>query len=197
MNYKISIASIVFTTAVALTPVHAEAPAITSQEKAAAGAKAAVGDLAGQLKEALTAALKDKGPIAALEVCKSIAPQSASTIGEQRHLTIKRTAFKVRNQANAPDEFEARILAEFLAKAESGADVQSLAYSQVIEAGGSKHLRLMKAIPMAEQPCAVCHGTQVKPDVMTKIRELYPQDQATGFLPGQMRGAFSVTVKID
>ncbi|MEQ1698255.1 MAG: DUF3365 domain-containing protein [Hyphomicrobiaceae bacterium] len=186
-----------FLTVAAISTASAEVPVPAAQEKAAASAKAAIGDLAGRLKEALSTALKEKGPEGALDVCKSVAPQAAKAAGEQHKLTIKRTALKVRNSANGPDEFEARILADFMAKANAGTDVQTLAYSQVFESGGAKQLRFMKAIPMAEQPCAVCHGAQVKPELLEKIRALYPQDQATGFVPGQMRGAFSVTVPME
>jgi hypothetical protein len=180
-----------------LSPARAETTVIAPQDKAVNEAKAAIGDLAGQLKTALSTAMKDQGPGAAIEVCKAIAPQSASAVGEQRHLTIKRTALKVRNPTNAPDDFEARVLASFVAQAQAGGDVQALVHSQVFEADGVKQLRFMKAIPMAEQPCAACHGANVKPDVTSKTLELYPQDQAVGFLPGQVRGAFSVTVKLD
>jgi hypothetical protein len=31
----------------------------------------------------------------------------------------------------------------------------------------------------------------------TEIEKLYPQDQATGFKPGELRGAFTVTEKLD
>jgi cytochrome c553 len=57
---------------------------------------------------------------------------------------------------------------------------------------GVATFRYMKAIPMAAQPCAACHGTDVKPDVLAEIEKLYPQDEATGFKPGELRGAFSI-----
>ncbi len=54
----------------------------------------------------------------------------------------------------------------------------------------------MKAIPMAAEPCAACHGTDVKPDVKSEIDKLYPQDQATGFKPGELRGAFTISMPV-
>jgi hypothetical protein len=39
----------------------------------------------------------------------------------------------------------------------------------------------------------VCHGELIATDVLQKIRAVYPLDQATGFKPGDLRGAFSVT----
>ena len=46
---------------------------------------------------------------------------------------------------------------------------------------------------MAGEPCALCHGSAVKDDVKAAVAKLYPKDQATGFEPGELRGAFTVT----
>jgi hypothetical protein len=52
--------------------------------------------------------------------------------------------------------------------------------------------RYMKAIPTAEL-CVACHGAEIPPDVAAKLEELYPQDKARGFQPGDIRGAFTIT----
>ncbi|KZY78149.1 hypothetical protein A3742_23470 [Oleiphilus sp. HI0071] len=51
--------------------------------------------------------------------------------------------------------------------------------------------RYMKAIPTAAV-CLVCHGSDIAAPVAKKIASLYPQDQATGFTEGELRGAFSL-----
>ena len=53
----------------------------------------------------------------------------------------------------------------------------------------------MKAIPMQE-PCALCHGKTLAPQIGDKIKSLYPLDQATGFELGEIRGAFTVKIKL-
>ena len=50
----------------------------------------------------------------------------------------------------------------------------------------------MRAIPMQEQPCAACHGTNIAPEVKAAIDQAYPEDLAIGFKPGELRGAFLV-----
>jgi len=55
--------------------------------------------------------------------------------------------------------------------------------------------RYMKAIPTGPQ-CVVCHGENVAPALAETIQRLYPDDQATGFAPGDLRGAFTVTVEL-
>jgi hypothetical protein len=54
----------------------------------------------------------------------------------------------------------------------------------------------MKPIIMEAQ-CAACHGTAVAPEVKAKIDEFYPDDAATDFREGEIRGAFSVSRRID
>ena len=38
--------------------------------------------------------------------------------------------------------------------------------------------------------CLACHGEQIAPDVAARLHELYPDDQATGFAVGDLRGVF-------
>ncbi|MEX2498681.1 MAG: DUF3365 domain-containing protein [Wenzhouxiangellaceae bacterium] len=49
---------------------------------------------------------------------------------------------------------------------------------------------------MARSQCVICHGESIAPELAETIKQLYPQDQATGFAPGELRGAFSVTVEL-
>lgn len=175
------------------------APAALAEDAAApdaarlAKARDAVKELAGQLKGHLGAALKEGGPVAALGVCNDKAMPVTKAVGASQGLAIGRTALKVRNPGNAPDAFETRVLEEFAAKMKAGADVAKLDHAEVVEEGGVKTFRYMKAIPMAGEPCALCHGSAVKDDVKAAVAKLYPKDQATGFEPGELRGAFTVT----
>ncbi|MFT6919058.1 MAG: hypothetical protein ACJA2G_001693 [Cognaticolwellia sp.] len=52
-------------------------------------------------------------------------------------------------------------------------------------------LRYMKAIPTGGL-CLACHGSKLADDVSSKVNELYPNDQATGFKLGDIRGAFTL-----
>ena len=49
------------------------------------------------------------------------------------------------------------------------------------------------AEPIVMQPlCLVCHGEILQPEIAARIAELYPDDRATGFKEGDLRGAFWV-----
>ena len=49
----------------------------------------------------------------------------------------------------------------------------------------------MKAIPTGKV-CLTCHGSNINPNLRTKINELYPEDKAYDYKIGDIRGAFIV-----
>lgn len=168
----------------------------TSDGEPIAKARQAVAALAGDLRKNLEEALRADGPLGALGVCHAIAPEATRSQSAAHGMTIKRTAFRVRNSANAPDAHERRVLESFAAKIAEGSNPADLEDVETVTEGDVRTLRYMKPIMMAEKPCAACHGSSVAPDVSDKIRELYPHDAATGFAPGELRGAFSVSIPL-
>lgn len=181
----------------------AAAPAVFShaaeadETEALRQARTAAKDLGERLKGELVAAIKSGGPVTALQVCNTVAGDLAIQASKQHGLTVGRTALRVRNPNNAPDAYERKVLEEFLEKAASGADLSKLEHIEVVSGNGEKTFRYMKAIPMAAQPCLACHGSELKPEVKAEISRLYPEDQATGFKPGELRGAFTISGKLD
>jgi len=159
--------------------------------KARAAVKAMGGALQTKLKEALAA----DGPVAAVQVCKTIAPEIAKEQSKAARMTIRRTALKVRNPDNAPDALERKVLEDFTARLAAGADANTLEHIEEITGDGKTTVRYFKAIPTAAAPCLVCHGSAVSGELKETIDKLYPNDQATGFKEGDLRGAFSVTME--
>ena len=158
-----------------------------------AKARAAVKEMGASLKSQLMSAIAAGGPEHALGVCKTIAPAIASQVGAANGLNVGRTALRVRNPANAPDVWERAVLEDFLAKVKAGADPGKLERAEVVtDASGARTFRYMKAIPMGTKPCLTCHGAP-EPGLKAAIKSLYPDDQATGFKPGELRGAFTVS----
>jgi Protein of unknown function (DUF3365) len=167
-------------------------PEMQSFKKEAAGA---IKGLAQNLKKELKAALKSGGPVKAIEVCNTVAPSIAAAQSQERGLDVRRTALKLRNPDNAPDEFERKVLEKFVADIAAGKDPKALAYAEAVKTDDGTELRFMKAIPTGEL-CLKCHGGNVAPEVKAAIGKLYPEDQATGFKAGDLRGAFSVSKKL-
>jgi hypothetical protein len=146
-----------------------------------------------QLKGELKHALEEGGPLKAIAVCKERAPAIATEVGGKMGWEIGRTTLKPRNvKLNTPDAWEQKVLEDFATRKAAGEDIQTIAFSEVVETEGKKTFRFMKAIPMVEV-CLACHGTQIAPEVAKAIDENYPQDQARGYSEGDLRGAFSVS----
>ena len=157
-------------------------------------ARASSGQLGSQLISALQEALSGQGPVGGVQVCNLEAPKIAESVSGER-FEVGRTALRVRNPANAPDDWEASVLQHFQAEMKQGADPACLDTWKVEIIDGERVGRYMKAIPMGPQ-CVVCHGESIAPDLAETIDRLYPEDQATGFAPGELRGAFTITADL-
>jgi hypothetical protein len=166
--------------------VAAEGP---SHREQAMGATAAFGKA---LKSELVAAMKAGGPLKAIDVCNTKAPVIAETVSLEQGMNLSRVSMKNRNPDNAPNEWQAAVLAEFEERVEAGEDAGGLSWQETVDTGDAREYRFMKAIPTGAV-CLACHGKAISPEVQAKLAELYPGDKATGFSEGDLRGAFVVT----
>ncbi|MEI8396840.1 MAG: DUF3365 domain-containing protein [Rhodospirillaceae bacterium] len=162
----------------------------------ASEARSVVQQFSGTLRKALKSALETGGPVAAIEVCNLKAPGIAEQLSEATGWQVGRTAFKLRNPKNVPDDWEGSVLTTFANRAAAGEDITKIEQTEVVERDGHKTFRFMKAIPTAEL-CVTCHGTSLKPEIQARLNELYPTDQATGFAVGDLRGAFTLSKRLD
>jgi len=149
--------------------------------------------LAGSLQSELKAAMQAGGPIQALDVCHTKAPEltAFATKYQGDGTIVSRTSLKYRNPNNSPQEWQTAVLEEFETRKLAGEDPKSLEFHQIATTDGKKEFRYMKAIPTGEV-CLKCHGVDIDPAVSEKLNTLYPQDKATGFNIGDIRGAFVV-----
>ena len=148
-----------------------------------------------KLVSELRKGMKAGGPVAALAVCKVEAPKIAADVSASTGWQVGRTSLKLRNPANKPDQWELAVLEKFQARADAGENPRDMIYSEIVQMDGRPVFRMMKGIPTGGV-CLTCHGNAIKPEVAARLVELYPQDQATGFTKGQLRGAFTLTKQI-
>ncbi len=160
-----------------------------------AQARALVQEFGTGLKSKLKTAMKEGGPLAAIEVCHLEAPLVAAAVGADTGWEVGRTSLKLRNPDNAPDAWETAVLKAFAERRAAGEDGKTLEFFEVVTQDGQSTLRYMKAIPLGGV-CLKCHGRQVSAEVRQKIGEYYPEDAATGYGPGEIRGAFTLRKKI-
>ncbi len=177
------------------TGVMLAAPAWSDDNTARAEAsRKAVAELQGALIPELQAAMKAGGPVNAIEVCNKKAPAIAADISRKHGWKVGRTSLKYRNPKNAPDAWETKVLQDFEKRKAAGEDPAKLEHYAVVEQNGKQVFRYMKALPIPEgAPCLACHGQKLDPAVAAKLKELYPQDRATGFKTGDLRGAVTIT----
>lgn len=101
---------------------------------------------------------------------------------------LRQISSKYRNPDNKPDEFEEKALLEFQK------DKTLSEFKGVDKIKGQRVLRYL--IPLyIEEACLKCHSE--KNTVPDFIQEKYPDDRATDYSAGDLRGAISVTVPID
>lgn len=127
----------------------------------------------------------------AIAVCRHLAPEIEAEIEKETGWEVRRTGLRVRNPDNAPNGPERGRLAGFELRAMSGQGPELLRSIALVERNGSQAVHFMQAIPTFD-PCLACHGKNIPADVTAAIRALYPEDQATGYEPGDIRGAFSL-----
>ncbi len=164
----------------------------TEPEDALGRARSSADALGQRLMEALGEQLGNDGPAAAINVCSEIAPAAASEISGEG-LEIRRTSLRYRNPENAPDAWELAWLKQFEEKLVGGelpADVH-----EIDDARGE--LRYLRPIVMGTG-CLLCHGAadQLDGEIKRQLADRYPQDRATGYALGDVRGAFSVRVQL-
>lgn len=148
-----------------------------------------------ELQGQLLAAIEAGGPVAGVEVCKREAANIAARASREGW-TLGRTAARVRNPDNAPNEWQARGLAELERAAASTTSPEALAqleWHELVRDDAGLRFRYMRAIPMGGL-CLGCHGPRsgLDPALVDALAEHYPDDQATDFAVGQLRGAFVV-----
>ena len=163
----------------------------SSQQAFDRDAQAAIKELATSLKSSLMAAMNDGGPAEAVSVCNLIAPSLAAEISKKYGLEIGRTSLKVRNPANEADAWETDVLQRFETRLASGEAIQKLTFKEKVDSESGSQWRMMKAIP-TDKVCLSCHGKKIAEPIQARIEAHYPDDLATGFKLGDIRGAFTV-----
>lgn len=163
---------------------------MTNDARAAEAAKA----FSGELRRTLGAAMANGGPSAGVEVCHDEAPRIAARVSAAHGVRMGRVGVRSRQPANRLEGWQKQILDAWLASPPQGSPA-SWAPSASLDAP-SGDFRWAKAIE-TEAVCAVCHGPSVEAGLAGTIRRLYPDDPATGFEAGSLRGLIWVEVPAD
>ena len=165
--------------------------ACASQEPTEANIErsAAAADLfQSRLQTALKAGLQNGGPTAAVKVCAEVAPVIAADVSAETGVELRRISLRPRNPG-AETQGDLRQRLTSLGESPIDAAGQPSMINWVEGNGVDATHNSLRAIIMKDEPCARCHGTAVAEDVRAAIAKRYPDDAATGYRAGEMRGA--------
>lgn len=145
------------------------------------------------LKGELMAAMNEGGPARAIEVCRVQAPEIAAAHSNEPAWKIMRVSDQPRNPANQADTVQMEVLSMF---ADTTDEVEDVYVHWDIPAEGDTTVYVYKAIYTGDL-CMNCHGPadRLAEGVPARLAELYPEDAATGYKPGDLRGMFVVSMR--
>jgi hypothetical protein len=148
-----------------------------------------------QIRGELTKELELSGPMRALIVCKYTVPEISSALSRKTGWRVTRVALRPRNPAlGSADAWEQKALLDFERRVEKGEKPEGLEVGEFVTEPGGRFYRYVKALPLGPL-CVACHGAPDKltPNLKALLDTEYPNDRATGYSVGQVRGA--VTIK--
>jgi hypothetical protein len=174
----------------------AEEPAEPRVETALAEARGSARELASSLKGLLVRELRSGGLEAAVAVCAEVAQEKTAQYRESSGNEIRRVSLRWRNTANEPDAYERAVLESFDALPVE--ERPKAEHWEVVSDQHGESLRYLKPL-VANQMCLECHGTPetIPPEVAAMLAERYPDDRATGFASGDVRGAITIRIPLE
>jgi len=124
-----------------------------------------------------------------VDFCHGNAMKLTDSLGKIHNVVIKRTSHKLRNPKNKPDTDGEAVLNEYLKL-----QAEHKTMEPVVMKDADGYIHFYAPIKLKEA-CLKCHGTPDKeiPEPIYKlIKSKYPNDKATGFKVGDLRGIWDI-----
>lgn len=137
------------------------------------------------LQQRLSARLQEEmqkgGPLRAVGVCRDEAQTLTAETARVQGIRVGRSSHRLRNPGNLAPSWAARFV-------EAGAGKKAAAVEAVVVDLGDR-VGVLRPLPTAAA-CTQCHGRaeRMSPDMKAFLQTAYPQDRATGFEEGDLRG---------
>ena len=141
--------------------------------------------LAGTLMEKI----KSGGIPQAIDFCNTAAIPLTDKVADSFNVAIKRASLKNRNPLNKPSDKEAAILKKYEADLMNGVTLKPVVET---ENGNAQYYGPI----IIESKCLICHGTidqELSRPIDSLIKAKYPEDLATGYKEGDLRGIWSIS----
>lgn len=134
-------------------------------------------------------ALADSGVSGALKFCNVEAMPLTDSLSQNYGVTVRRASHRPRNSCNRVDSLEMASIKTYLEHIETSEELKPIV--------NASEYRIIYHAPIriAGQLCMNCHGTprtDITAGDMEIINKLYPEDEATGFSIGDLRGIWVI-----
>jgi len=133
--------------------------------------------------------MKQGGPKQAIPFCNLQAIPLTANMATQENVQIKRVSKLFRNEANMPSSEELGVINDYETALKNG---ENLAPVLLNPLQGAPHFY---APIIIDKKCLACHGVvgeQVSKPTDSLIKTMYPNDLATGYKVGDLRGIWSI-----
>lgn len=143
-----------------------------------------------RLSSTLMTKIEESGISGAVGFCNLSALPITKEISANYGVEIKRTSLKIRNPKNRPSGEEVSVLNDFEERLNKGDALKPVVN---LDREGRPHYY---APILAQKKCLMCHGElgkNLSVPVDSIIKSRYPEDLATGYREGELRGIWSVT----
>ncbi len=166
-----------------------------AEQKAMDTAQSTAQALGADLKSRLQATLKAEGPAAALSVCSLEAQPITQKASAPEGVRVGRASLRTRNPKNTPPDWVGAWLTEHGERKVTGLS-PSKSLGQDPE--GRPVGRFLAPIGV-QGPCLLCHGPKqsLLPEVQALLAKRYPEDQATGYALGDLRGVIWAESRVE
>jgi len=131
-------------------------------------------------------AMMDGGPVNAVTFCNIHAMQLTDSLAGEYNCLIQRVSDKYRNPANKPTETDLEVMVAM----NSSNPVKPVLVPE------NGQMVYYKPIKIAMPACLKCHGsigTEIDTKTLAIISQKYPNDRATGYKEGDLRGLWKIT----
>ena len=142
--------------------------------------------LGGELKTQM----QTNGAIGALHFCSQNALSLSDQVAKETQTSLKRISTNERNPVNKATADEAALLKKWNDSLKNG---QPLPPYAIVNLSPSTAV-YYKPIVINNEACLKCHGN-VEGEMAKEIKAAYPEDKATGYKMGDLRGMIAVTIE--
>jgi hypothetical protein len=144
----------------------------------------------GVLSSRLGKAIADAGLTNAIEFCSVHGIAFTTAVGVTNRVVLRRVTHRPRNPQNRADTSEVTLIQRFEKESSQGTTSKP-----AVVVNSPETITYYAPIVLKLPLCLSCHGqpgTDIKPEVLANISKTYPNDEAKGFKPGEVRGLWRV-----